>query len=233
MALITCDHCSFAYEGRVVLDDLSLEIRQGEYLCIVGENGSGKSTLMKGLLGLLEPVRGKIVYAPGFRSTEIGYLPQRTDAQKDFPASVWEVVSSGCRELSLFPTKAQRAQIDAQLRLMDIEPLKRRSFAALSGGQQQRALLARALCATRTMLLLDEPVAGLDPVVTREMYQIIGRLHRDQGLTVVMISHDLEAALRQGDRILHLSHGESFLGTPEQYLHSALGRRFIGGCVHD
>ena len=233
MALITCDHCSFAYEGRTVLENLSLTVERGEYLCIVGENGSGKSTLIKGLLGLIAPARGKITYEPGFHNTEIGYLPQRTDAQKDFPASVWEVVSSGCRGLSLFPTRAQRALIDRNLALMGVENMKKRSFAELSGGQQQRTLLARALCATRTMLLLDEPVAGLDPVVTREMYQTIEMLHREKGLTVVMISHDLEAALSQGDRILHLSHEGIFLGTPEEYRHSPLGQRFTGGCSHD
>lgn len=196
-------------------------------------NGSGKSTLIKGLLGLIAPAKGKITYEPGFHNTEIGYLPQRTDAQKDFPASVWEVVSSGCRGLSLFPTRAQRALIDRNLALMGMENMKKRSFAELSGGQQQRTLLARALCATRTMLLLDEPVAGLDPIVTREMYQTIEMLHREKGLTVVMISHDLEAALSQGDRILHISHEGIFLGTPEEYRHSPLGQRFTGGCSHD
>ena len=233
MALITCDHCSFAYEGRTVLENLSLTVERGEYLCIVGENGSGKSTLIKGLLGLITPAKGKITYEAGFHNTEIGYLPQRTEAQKDFPASVWEVVSSGCRGLNLFPTKAQRELIDRNLALMGMTDRKKSSFAELSGGQQQRTLLARALCATRTMLLLDEPVAGLDPVVTREMYQTIEMLHREKGLTVVMISHDLEAALSQGDRILHISHEGIFLGTPEEYRHSPLGQRFTGGCSHD
>lgn len=233
MALITCEHASFAYEGRTVLRDLSLKLEKGEFLCIVGENGSGKSTLVKGLLGLLAPAEGSVSYEKGFDSTQIGYLPQRSEAQKDFPASVWEVVSSGCRELGLFPTRAQKNLIDEKLRLMGLENVRNRSFAELSGGQQQRALLARALCATRTMLLLDEPVAGLDPVVTREMYRLVDMLHRDEGLTVAMISHDLEAALERGDRILHLSHDEIFLGSPEEYRLSPLGRRFTGGCMHD
>lgn len=142
MALITCDHCSFSYEGHTVLQDLSLQVERGEYLCIVGENGSGKSTLIKGLLGLIAPSKGKITYEAGFHNTEIGYLPQRTEAQKDFPASVWEVVSSGCRGLNLFPTKAQRELIDRNLALMGMEDRKKSSFAELSGGQQQRALLA-------------------------------------------------------------------------------------------
>ncbi|MBP3541593.1 MAG: metal ABC transporter ATP-binding protein [Clostridia bacterium] len=232
MALITCDNVSFAYEGRTVLKDLSLTIERGEYLCIVGENGSGKSTLIKGLLGLLNPSAGKITYEKGFLNTAIGYLPQKTEAQKDFPASVWEVVSSGCHDLRLFTTKKQQEKIHAQMELLGITGLKKRSFADLSGGQQQRVLLARALCATQTMLLLDEPVAGLDPLVTREMYQIISMLHREQNLTVVMISHDIQAALHHGDRILHLSHGESYLGTVEEYLKSPLGMRFAGGDDH-
>lgn len=233
MSLITCDNVSFAYEGRTVLKDLSLTIERGEYLCIVGENGSGKSTLIKGLLGLLTPSAGKITYEKGFRNTEIGYLPQKTEAQKDFPASVWEVVSSGCHDLGLFTTRKQQQKIEAQLKLMGISDLKKRSFADLSGGQQQRVLLARAMCATRTMLLLDEPVAGLDPIVTRDMYQIIRMLNKEQNLSVVMISHDIQAALQYGDRILHLSHGESCLGTVEEYLKSPLGRRFAGGEEHD
>lgn len=145
MALITCDHCSFSYEGHTVLQDLSLQVERGEYLCIVGENGSGKSTLIKGLLGLIAPSKGKITYEAGFHNTEIGYLPQRTEAQKDFPASVWEVVSSGCRGLNLFPTKAQRELIDRNLALMGMEDRKKSSFAELSGGQQQRALLGPGL----------------------------------------------------------------------------------------
>lgn len=229
MALITCENVSFAYEGHVVLKELSLTIQRGEYLCIVGENGSGKSTLVKGLLGLLPPAGGKVIYGEGLRHNEIGYLPQRTEAQKDFPASVWEVASSGCRGLWPVLSHGQKAQVHAQLKLMGMDGLVRRGFAELSGGQQQRVLLARALCATETMLLLDEPVAGLDPLVTREMYEVIQRLHRERGLTVVMISHDIEAAVTYGDHILHLSHDDSFWGTPEAYRLSPLGRRFAGG----
>lgn len=229
MALINCENVSFAYEGHVVVSELSLTIERGEYLCIVGENGSGKSTLVKGLLGLITPVKGKVVYGEGLKHTEIGYLPQRTDAQKDFPASVWEVAASGLRSRSPFLNQAQKAWVWQQLKLMSMDALAKRGFADLSGGQQQRVLLARALCATQTMLLLDEPVAGLDPLVTREMYEVIGRLHREQGLTVVMISHDIDAALACGDHILHLSHDSSFFGTPEEYRRSPLGRRFAGG----
>lgn len=165
MALITCEKAAFAYEGRVVVDALDLAVERGEYLCIVGENGSGKSTLVKGLLGLIQPVSGRVRYGDGLKRTEIGYLPQRTDVQNDFPASVWEVVTSGCRGRGPFLTRAMRQTALENMALMDISGIRDRSFMRLSGGQQQRALLARALCATRSLLLLDEPVAGLDPVV--------------------------------------------------------------------
>ena len=231
MALITCEKAAFAYEGRVVVDALDLAVERGEYLCIVGENGSGKSTLVKGLLGLIQPVSGRVRY-DGLKRTEIGYLPQRTDVQNDFPASVWEVVTSGCRGRGPFLTRAMRQTALENMALMDISGIRDRSFMRLSGGQQQRALLARALCATRSLLLLDEPVAGLDPVVTRELYEVIAMLRRKRGLTVVMISHDVGAALAYADRILHMAHGATFLGTPEAYRQSPLGMAFAGGEAH-
>lgn len=233
MALITCEKASFAYEGRTVINDLNLSIERGEYLCVIGENGSGKSTLIKGLLGLLAPVRGRICYGDGLTRSEIGYLPQRTEVQNDFPASVWEVVSSGCRGRSLFLNPAMRRTAQQNIDLLGINPIRTRSFMELSGGQQQRALLARALCATKSLLLLDEPVAGLDPLVTREMYDIISMLHQERNLTIVMISHDIGAALKYADRILHMSQSGIFIGTPDEYRHSELGRAFAGGIRHD
>lgn len=232
MALITCNELSLAYEGRVVVEKLNLRVEQGEYLCIVGENGSGKSTLVKGLLGLLAPTGGSVRYGGGLKRNEIGYLPQRTDVQNDFPASVWEVVTSGCRGCSPFLTKAMRSCAIENLKLMGIESIRSESFMRLSGGQQQRALLARALCATRSLLLLDEPVAGLDPLVTREMYDVIRMLHVKRGLTILMISHDIDAALKNATRILHLSHETMFLGTPAEYRSSDLGRAFAGGASY-
>ena len=232
MALITCKKACFAYEGRVIINNLDLKIRSNEYLCVVGENGSGKSTLIKGLLGLITPVRGCVHYGDGLLRSAIGYLPQRTDVQNDFPASVWEVVTSGCRGRSPFLTPAMRKTAMENIELLGIESIRRQSFMELSGGQQQRALLARALCATRSLLLMDEPVAGLDPLVTREMYEIIDMLHRERGLTVVMISHDIGAALNYADRILHVSNGACFLGTPDEYRSTELGRAFAGGASH-
>jgi len=232
MALITCEKASFAYEGRTIIKHLDLTIENGEYLCIVGENGSGKSTLIKGLLGLIPPSEGTVRYGGCLCHSQIGYLPQRTDVQNDFPASVWEVVSSGCRGRLPFLNAEQRRLANHNIDLLGLTSIRSRSFMELSGGQQQRALLARALCATQSLLLLDEPVAGLDPLVTREMYDIISMLHRERGLTVVMISHDISAALAYADRILHLSHDGFFLGTTEEYLHSPLGRAFAGGAAH-
>ncbi len=232
MALITCKNASFAYEGRTVISDLNLDIHRGEYLCVVGENGSGKSTLIKGLLGLMQPVSGRIVYGDGLKHSEIGYLPQRTDVQNDFPASVWEVVTSGCRGKSLFLNTEMRHTAQKNMELLGITSLKNASFMELSGGQQQRVLLARALCATKNLLLLDEPVAGLDPLVTRELYDVISMLHKKHGLTVVMISHDIATSLGNANRILHMSQSGIFLGTPEEYRQSNLGQAFAGGHAH-
>ena len=233
MALITCRKASFAYEGRTVVHELDLSINKGEYLFVVGENGSGKSTLIKGLLGLINPVKGAVNYGDGLTRSSIGYLPQRTDVQNDFPASVWEVVSSGLRGNTLFLSKSMRREANENMALLGISDIRNHSFMELSGGQQQRALLARALCATRSLLLMDEPVAGLDPLVTREMYEIIRMLHKERHLTVVMISHDIGAALNYADRILHMSHGVPFLGTPDEYRQSELGRAFAGGKAND
>ena len=195
----------------------------------MGENGSGKTTLMKTILGLIHPLRGKVVTGEGLRQREIGYLPQQTLVQRDFPASVYEIVLSGCQGrqgLRPFYSKADKELAWQNIRRMELEPLARRCYRELSGGQQQRVLLARALCATRKLLLLDEPVAGLDPKVTAEMYQLIARLNREDGITVVMISHDLEAALRYADHILHIG-SRVYYGTVEGYLKTETGARWL------
>ena len=229
MALLTCTDLSLGYEGKAILEHLSFSVNPGDYLCIVGENGSGKTTLMRTILGLLHPMGGTIRTGDGLRQNEIGYLPQQTLVQRDFPASVYEIVLSGCQGrqgLRPFYSKADKALAWENIRRMDIEPLARRCYRELSGGQQQRVLLARALCATRKLLLLDEPVSGLDPRVTAEMYQLILELNRKDGITVVMISHDLEAALRYATHILHIGAGV-FFGTREDFLHSETGARFL------
>ena len=220
MAQLTCRELSVGYDGKAVVQHLNFEVFAGDYLCIVGENGSGKSTLMKTLLGLQPPVGGRIVTGDGLRKNEIGYLPQQTAAQKDFPASVREIVLSGCQGRCgsrPFYNKEEKELAADAMEKMQIVPLAKRCYRTLSGGQQQRVLLSRALCATRKMLLLDEPISGLDPKVTAEMYTLIHRLNYEDGITVVMISHDLSAALQYASHILHIG-DRVFFGTKAAYL---------------
>ncbi len=231
MALITCQNLCLGYDGREILHDLSFEVNSGDYLCIVGENGSGKSTLMRTILGLQKPLAGKILTGDGLRLNEIGYLPQQTQVQKDFPAYVREVVLSGfeggCGWRPYY-TREEKQRAEDSIRSMGIEHLSRHCYRELSGGQQQRALLARALCATSKLLFLDEPVSGLDPKATEEMYELIERLNREQGITVIMISHDIGAALRYASHILHIG-DRIFYGTRPAYLDSGLGMTFTKG----
>ena len=226
MALITAQHLTLGYERQPIVEDLNFRVEAGDYLCIVGENGSGKTTLIKTLLRLTEPLKGSITLGDGLRRTEIGYLPQQTVIQRDFPASVREIVLSGCQgHAGLFYRAADRALAEENMRRMSIEALKNHCYRELSGGQQQRVLLARALCATRKVLLLDEPVTGLDPVVTAEMYELIAGLNRE-GVTVIMISHDVSEALSCCTHILHIGKS-AFFGTRSEYLTSEIGRRFL------
>ncbi len=232
MALITCKDLKLGYETHPILEHLSFGVSAGDYLCIVGENGSGKSTLMRTVLGLHKPLSGSILFGDGLRENEIGYLPQQTAIQKDFPATVWEIVLSGCQARMArraFYGKAEKELAAQNLERMGLTALKRRCYRELSGGQQQRVLLTRALCATRKLLLMDEPVSGLDPKVTAEMYALIEGLNRKDGVTVVMISHDIAAAARYATHTLHLGGGEAFFGTVEQYRNSPMGRRFLAG----
>ncbi len=220
MAQLTCQKLCVGYDGKFVLQDLSFQVFAGDYLCIVGENGSGKSTLMKTILGLQPPISGRILTGDGLRKNEIGYLPQQTQVQKDFPASVREIVLSGCQgrcgSRPFYNREEKKLAADA-MEKMQVAPLAKRCYRTLSGGQQQRVLLARALCATQKMLLLDEPVSGLDPKVTAEMYALIQKLNYEDGITVVMISHDLNAALQYASHILHIGDAV-FFGTKAAYL---------------
>lgn len=232
MALIKCENLAFAYSGETVLKNVSFSVNAGDYLCIVGENGSGKSTLMRGLLGLKEPSAGKITFGDELRQNEIGYLPQQTDLQRDFPASVFEVALSG-RLNSLgrrfFYSKADRAETERNLERIGMLEFKNRCYQELSGGQQQRVLLARALNATSKLLLLDEPVAGLDPVATGEMYNILKLINLCDGVTVVMVSHDVSAALHYATHILQLGHTQLYFGSVHDYLRSDAARILRGG----
>ncbi len=228
MAQIICENVSLGYDGKVILEDLNFEVCAGDYLCIVGENGSGKSTLMKTFLNLIPPLKGKFITGDGLKRNEIGYLPQQTVVQKDFPASVWEIVLSGCLNnsgMKPFYTREQKALAEKNIERMGIEKLKKRCYRELSGGQQQRVLLARALCAAEKLLLLDEPVAGLDPKVTAEMYALIHQLNCE-GVTIIMISHDIKETLKYASHILHIGN-DVFFGTKEEYFASDTGKHFL------
>ena len=228
MVQLTCSGLVLGYEGHIVLSGLDFSVDAGDYLCIVGENGSGKSTLMKTILGLIKPAAGRITWGKGLRENEIGYLPQQTVVQKDFPATVREIVLSGCQGRAgkrPFYNRTEKELVRQNMERMGITSLARACYRELSGGQQQRVLLARALCATQKLLLMDEPVSGLDPLVTAEMYELIRRLNRE-GVTIIMVSHDIAAAVRYASHILHVG-SEIFFGTVEEYRESALAKRFL------
>ena len=222
--LIECRSLSLSYDGRAVLEGVDFTVDAGDYLCIIGENGSGKSTLVRALLGLKRQSGGEIVFGGGLSSEDVVYLPQQTGIQRDFPASVREVVLSGCLGSSVRPfyTAADRKKAEENMKKLGILDLSRKSYRNLSGGQQQRVLLCRALCAASRLLLLDEPVAGLDPVVTGEMYALIRELNRRDGVTVIMVSHDIEAALRDSNKLLHLDRSVVYFGDTEKYPRNTL-----------
>jgi zinc transport system ATP-binding protein len=231
MPFIACQGASFGYEGNTAVTGLDFEVRRGDYLCVVGENGSGKSTLIKGLLRLKTPTEGSVLMGDGLKPTEIGYLPQQTAAQKDFPASAYEVVLSGrlsARGILPFYSRKDKAVADENLGRLGIEPLRRRCYRELSGGQQQRVLLARALCATRKVLLLDEPVAGLDPMATQELYRLIAGINKSTGITIIMVSHDVNSAVKHASHILHLRNRQEFFGATGDYLQTEIGKAFVG-----
>ena len=229
MSQLICENVTLGYEGKVVTEDLNFTVNKGDYLCIVGENGSGKSTLIKALLQLKTPLQGIISTGDGLNGKEIGYLPQQTIVQKDFPASVKEIVLSGCLNrcgIRPFYNKEEKSLAIENMEKLGITNLANRCYRELSGGQQQRVLLARALCATRKMLLLDEPVAGLDPKVTQEMYDLIASLNHNDGITIIMVSHDICAAIKYASHVLHVGYKPLFFGTKEDYVKSDIGKTF-------
>ncbi len=220
MSQIACENLILGYERKAVAAPLSFRVEEGDYLYIVGDNGSGKSTLVKTLLGLCKPLGGSIQYGDELRQNEIGYMPQQTIVQRDFPACVEEIVLSGCLNgmgLRPFYTSKEKKRVTQMLEKMEITNLRQRSYRELSGGQQQRVLLARALCATKKMLLLDEPVSGLDPVVTQEFYDVIHKLNREDHITVITVSHDIASAMKYATHILQIGEKEPFFGTAEAY----------------
>ena len=230
--IIKCEHTDFGYENHDAVIDLNLEIYPGDYLCVVGENGSGKSTLIKGMLGLLKPTGGSLSVADELKRGGIGYLPQQTAAQKDFPATVQEVVLSGTlsrRGNRPFYSRAEWKLAAHNLERLGIEHLKQKCYRELSGGQQQRVLIARALCATEQLLILDEPITGLDPSAIQDFYHLIKKLNKEDGITIIMVSHDIGNVISQANKILHLHRRVVFCGTAEAYRQSVAGKEFLGG----
>lgn len=230
--LITCEHVDFGYENHDAVIDLTMEVDQGDYICIVGENGSGKTTLIKGFLGLLKPTFGTLTVSEELRRSGVGYLPQQTAAQKDFPATVGEVVLSGC--LGLRGNRPFYSKREKQLALENMEKLgighlKGHCYRELSGGQQQRVLIARALCATSQLLILDEPITGLDPAAIQEFYALVRKLNREEGVTILMVSHDLGNIVTQANKILHLKQRVLYYGPAADYAASKAGKSFLGG----
>ena len=227
--IIICQDLKLGFGANILVEHLSFTIEKGSYLCIVGENGAGKSTLLRALLGLLKPLSGTITLGEGLRRREIGYLPQQTFVQRDFPASVREVVLSGCQGrcgLRPFYNREEKQIAEKAMEQMEITGLAETCYRDLSGGQQQRVLLARALCASDKLLVLDEPVSGLDPKMAETMYQLVARINRDMGITIIMISHDVREAIPYATHILHMDK-DYFFGTAEAYRESEYGRLFL------
>lgn len=227
MALVNITNLSFGYDNVEIIKNLNFKIEEGDYLCIIGENGVGKSTLIKVLLGLKKPYGGKIELGDGLKQHETGYLPQQTLVQKDFPATVREIVLSGCQGSlgkGFFYREEHKKLAEENMKKMNIMDLADKSYRELSGGQQQRVLFARCLCATKKLIVLDEPSASLDQETTKEMYSIIRKLNHE-GTAIVMISHDIETAVSEAKHILLLNDHENFYGTVSEYREWNGGRK--------
>jgi zinc transport system ATP-binding protein len=226
--LIACQNLSFGYDGHIAVSGLNFSVAAGDFLLVAGENGSGKSTLVKGLLRLISPIQGAIHFGPDFKQAETGYLSQQAAAKQDFPAGVFEIVLSGNlgkKRLLPFYRQGEKHKSEEKLKLLGIEHLKRRCFRELSGGQQRRVLLARSLCAAEKLLVLDEPFAGLDPLISADLYSLLKKINRETGITVIMVSHEIEAA-NCATGVLHLQKQQLFFGSMEDYRQSEIGKRF-------
>lgn len=228
--LFSCRDAALGYEHRPLVEHLDFEVHRGDYICVVGENGSGKSTLLRSMLGLVEPLSGEI-HCPAQKKGGIGYLPQQTDSQRSFPATAEEVVLSGFlnrHKIHVIYSRAEKATALMNMGKLGVLELRKRCYRDLSGGQQQRVLLARALCAAESLLILDEPVTGLDPAATQELYRILRYLNEKENIAIVMVTHDLAAALREAGTVMHIGRSGWFYGTVEEYLSSNEGKRFGG-----
>lgn len=227
---LECKNITIAYDRVNVLENVSMAVSKGDYVSIVGENGSGKSSLIKGILGLVPVKKGEVVFNGEVSKKNVGYLPQHTLAQSNFPASVYEVILSGCFTTTGFKpfyTMKEKKSVKKVMNKLGITDLSKKTFGNLSGGQKQRVLLARALLATDKILFLDEPITGLDPIVTSEFYEIIAKLNQEENLTIIMVSHDIENAIKYSNKILHMRENDYFFGTKEEYIKSLKGKDFL------
>ncbi len=217
--ILSVKNLSIDYDGKKIAENICFDVEEGDFLVIFGENGSGKTSVIKSLLGIKSNREGKIEFMSGLRENEIGYLPQLADNQKSFPASVNEVVLSGClNKMGAIPfyRKKEKERAENAMEMLGIKSLKKESFGSLSGGQKQRVLLARALCATSRLILLDEPVSGLDPYAAADFYEMICKINQS-GIAVVMVSHDIHSSLSVAKHVLELGSKEIFYGTPLEY----------------
>ena len=230
--LIKCENLCASYENKEVLKNINFSVDENDYVCIVGENGSGKSTRVKCLLGLKALSQGSIEFDKNVKKNKIGYLPQQSMIKSDFPASVSEVVLSGCVNSlggRLFFGKKHKERAEYFMHIMDICNIKKTSFQELSGGQKQRVLLARAMCAAEKLIVMDEPVTGLDPLVTSEFYKAVSKLNKEEKVAIVMISHNVKEAVNHAKHILHLGENICYFATTEEYKESEIGKRFLEG----
>ncbi len=226
--LLTCDNITVRFGTNTVLDNLSFTVEHGDYLSVIGKNGSGKSTLIRCLLHLCSLTSGHITEAENFSCRDIGYLPQQSGIQKDFPATVEEVVRSGClgnHRFLPFYTKADKMEAEKNMHRLGICQLRKRSYRTLSGGQQQRVLLARALWATKKLLLLDEPVTGLDPEVSAGFYDIIRELNEEDNIAVIMVSHDMHNGLKDAKHVLYMDEKVQYFAAADEFRHSEIARQ--------
>lgn len=227
MSQLTCEKVTIAYEKDIIVKDISFQVQTGDYISIIGENGTGKSSMLKAILGLISPKSGNIQFGEGLKRNNIGYLSQQNPLQKDFPASVYEVVLSGClnqKGIIPFFSKQDKERAKTNLEKLGMSEWKNQSFADLSGGQKQRVLLARALCATDKIIFLDEPITGLDPVAMKDMYDLVNKLNKEMNITIVMVTHDIDNALKYSNKILCLRKEDYFYGTTERFRASEFGK---------
>ncbi len=234
--ILSCEDLSLSYDNKVIAEKINFTVGDSDYLCILGENGSGKTTLVNALLGLKKPHSGRIVYGEGVSAGKIGYLPQRESILDGFPASVKEIVMTGfcgSRGLSFLYSGDNKKRAETLMKKLEIEAFKSRAFSELSGGQQKRVMLARALCSAEKLLVLDEPAASLDPIVTEELYSLTARLNREEGISIIMVSHDVASAIKYASHILHIKNEQLFFGSAEDYAKTPLAKEYLGGHAHE